>query len=95
MNAVALVVEGAGEQTRGGGLADAPHAREHEGMSDAPGRKGVLQRPDHGLLPDQILEGLGTILASQDLVRCLVQRAFVSPRRRRREHVACRNVTLG
>ena len=39
----ALVVERAGEDARGRGLADAAHAGEHEGLRDAAGREGVAR----------------------------------------------------
>ena len=95
VNAVALVVEGAGEQPGRGGLTDAAHAREHEGVGDTACRERVLQGADHGLLADQILECLRTVLARQHRVRSLVQRNLRHPRRGRPEHVARRLVTLG
>ena len=61
-------VEGAGEDARGGGLADAAHAGEHEGVGDAAGGEGVRQRPHHRLLPDQAGEILRPVFARQHAI---------------------------
>ena len=63
---VGLVVEGAGQQAGGGGLADAADAGEHEGVGDAAGGEGVGQGADHGLLADQVLEGARPVFAGED-----------------------------
>ncbi|MDF9865854.1 hypothetical protein M2437_004836 [Methylorubrum pseudosasae] len=65
----AQVVEAAGEDAGGGRLADAAHAREHPGLRDAVGRKGVAQRAHHGALADQVIEGLRAIFSRQHPVR--------------------------
>ncbi len=52
-------VERAGDDARGGGLAHAAHAGEHEGMGDAAGGEGVGQRAHQRLLPDQAGEVAG------------------------------------
>ena len=57
-----LVIEGAGEDARGRGLADAAHAGQHIGLMDAAEVEGVGQRADHRLLADQILETAGRYL---------------------------------
>ena len=56
--AVAGVIEGAGDEAGGGGLADAAHAGEHVGLGDAAGGEGVGEGPHHRLLADQVGEGL-------------------------------------
>ena len=46
-------VQGAGDDAGGGGLADAAHAGQHEGMSQSAGLDGVGQGADKGFLSDQ------------------------------------------
>ncbi len=60
-----FVVQRAGDQPRGGGLADAAHAGEHVGLGDPARGERVGERPDHGLLADQLGEGLGPVFARQ------------------------------
>ena len=59
------VVQGAGDQAGGGGLADAAHPGEHVGLGDAPGGKGVPQRLHHGVLADQLGEQLRPVFAGE------------------------------
>ncbi len=63
-----FVIEGAGEDARGRGLADAAHAREHIGLMDAADVEGVGQGADHRLLADQILETARPIFARQHAI---------------------------
>ena len=51
VNRFGFVVERPGQQPRRGGLADAAHAGEHEGMRDPARGEGVAQGADHRLLP--------------------------------------------
>src|SRR5690554_5776689 len=60
-----LVVEGAGEDARGRGLAHAAHAGQHPGLGDAAAGKRVGQRAHHRLLADELTEIARTILARQ------------------------------
>ena len=60
-----LVVQRTGDQPRGRGLAHAAHAGEHVGLGDAARGERVPERPHHGLLADQLAEGLGPIFAGQ------------------------------
>ena len=57
------VVEGAGENARGRGFADAAHAREDIGLMDTVGGEGIGQRPHHRLLADEVLEPLRAVFA--------------------------------
>ena len=59
------IVERAGEDAGGGGLADAAHAGEHVGLRDAAAVEGVGERPDHRLLADQIGEALRPVFAGK------------------------------
>ncbi len=63
-----FIIEGAGEDARGRGLADAAHAGQNIGLMDSVEVEGVRQRPDHGLLADQILEARGAIFAGEDAI---------------------------
>ena len=58
-------VQRAGDDARGGGLADSPHAGEHEGMRDAAGGEGVAQGAHHRFLADQVAEIRRTVFAGQ------------------------------
>ena len=69
VDAFALVVEGAREDARGGGLADAAHAGQHVALGDAIGGERVLERRHHGVLADQALEGGRAVLARQHDIR--------------------------
>ena len=60
-----LVVQGARQNPRGGGLADAADAGEDPGLRNPPGLERVRQRPHHGVLADQMLETVGAIFARQ------------------------------
>ena len=62
---VCLIIQGTGQQAGGGGLADAPHPGQHEGVGDAARGEGVGQGPDHGLLADQVLEGARPVFPRQ------------------------------
>ena len=75
VHALALVVEGAREDARGGGLADPAHAGQHVALSYAVGGERVLERRHHGVLADQVVEGGRPVLAGQhDVGRGLVGR---------------------
>ena len=50
---VVLEIDRPGEDARGGGLADAADAGEHEGVRNAVGLEGVAQRLHHRVLADQ------------------------------------------
>ena len=60
-----LIVEAARQNTGRGRLADTAHAGQHPGLRNAPRCKGVFQRLDHRLLADEIVKGLGAVLAGQ------------------------------
>ena len=64
-----LAVERAREDAGGGRLADAAGSREDERLGDAPALDGVAQRLRHAHLADDIVEALGTPLASEHLIR--------------------------
>ena len=59
------VVERAGKDAGGGGLADTAHAGEHVGLRDAAGAEGVGQRADHRLLADEVGEALRAVFAGE------------------------------
>ena len=61
-------VQPLGDDPRRGGLADAAHAGQHEGVGDAVRLEGVAQRAHHRLLADQVGEGLGPVLAGEHAV---------------------------
>ena len=61
-------VEGARDDARGRGLADAAHAGEHEGMRDAPRGEGVGQRLDQRILADQAGEIGRAVFARQHAI---------------------------
>ena len=63
-----FIIEGAGENARGRGLADAAHAGQNIGLVDAVEVEGVRQRADHRLLADQILEARGAVFAGKDAI---------------------------
>ena len=63
-----FVVERAGEDAGGRGLADAAHAGEHEGLRDAAGRERVRERAHHRVLADQVVEGRGPVFARQHAI---------------------------
>jgi hypothetical protein len=65
VDGVGLVVQGAGQQAGGRGLAHPADAGQHEGVGDAAAGEGVGQRADHGLLADQVLERARTVFARQ------------------------------
>ena len=67
-----FIIEGAGEDARRRGLADAAHAGQNIGLVDTVEVEGVRQRPDHGLLADQILETRGAVFAGEDAIGALV-----------------------
>src|SRR6266550_4154217 len=46
-------------------LTDAAHAGEDPGLRDAPGLECVRDRPHHGLLADQVVEGVGPVFARE------------------------------
>ena len=62
------IVEGAGEDAGGGGLADAADAGEHVGLRDAAGAEGVGERADHRLLADEIGEALRAVFAGKHAI---------------------------
>jgi len=57
-----------GNDPGGGGFAGSPDARHDEGLRDAVGRKGILERAHHGILPDEIDECLGPVFAGENLI---------------------------
>ena len=63
-----FVVERAGDDARGGGLADAAHAGQDEGLRDAAGGEGVRNGADHRLLADQVVEAGGAVFARQHAI---------------------------
>ena len=63
-----FVVQRAGQDARGGGLADAADAGEDPGLRNAPGLERVRDGADHGLLADQIVEAGGPIFARQHAI---------------------------
>ena len=63
-----FVVQRAGENARGGGLADAAHAGQDPGLRNAPGFERVRNGADHGVLADQILETGGAVFARQHAI---------------------------
>ncbi len=95
VHALGVVVQGAGEQPGGGGLADPPNAGEHEGVGDPPRGEGVAQGPDHGLLADQVLEGAWPVLARQHLIGPAGRRRRAGVGFGRAEHVGRVLVALG
>ena len=63
-----FVVERAGEDARGRGLADAAHAGEDPGLRDAAGLERVRERAHHRVLADQVVEGRRAVFARQHAV---------------------------
>ena len=63
---LADAVQRPGDDAGGRGLADAAHAREHEGMRDAARGDGVAQGAHHRLLADQGGEIDRTVFAGED-----------------------------
>src|SRR5882672_9768074 len=61
-------VESTGDNARGGSLADAAHAGQHEGVRDPSRCEGVAQRLDQSLLPDEPGEVLGPVFPRQHAV---------------------------
>jgi hypothetical protein len=59
-------VEGAGEESGHGGLADAAGPGEEVGMGDAVGGDGVAERACDRFLADDLVEGVGAVPASED-----------------------------
>ena len=63
-----LVIEAAGEDAGGGGLADAADAGQHPGMRNPAGREGVPKRADHRLLADEIVKAVGPVFPGKNPV---------------------------
>ena len=63
-----LIVERAGQDARGRGLAHAAHAGEDPRLRNAAGLERVRDRAHHRFLADEIVEGGRTILARQHAV---------------------------
>ncbi len=63
-----FVIEGAGQDARRRRLADAAHPGQNIGLVDAFEVEGVRQRPDHGVLADQILEARGAVFAGKHAI---------------------------
>ena len=61
-------VQGAGDDAGGGGLADAAHAGEHEGVGDAALGEGVAEGADQRVLADQLGEGGGAVFAGEHAI---------------------------
>ncbi len=76
-----LVVECAGEDARGRGLADTAYAGENPGLRDAGGLECVRDGAHHRILADQVVEGCGAVFARQHAIRGLARR--LAARRRR------------
>src|SRR6201999_1875921 len=76
-----VVVERAGQQAGGGGLADPAHPGEHEGVSDTARGEGVGERAHHRFLADQVLEPPRPVLARQDLIVVTSRRGRLQRRR--------------
>ena len=62
------IIEGAGENARSRGFADAAHAGQDIGLMDAARGEGVGERPDHRLLADEVLEPLGAVFARENAI---------------------------
>ena len=69
-------VQPLGDDPRRRGLADPAHAGQHEGVRDPLRLEGVAERAHHRLLPDQVGEGRGPVLAGQNPIGGLGQAAF-------------------
>ena len=63
-----LIIEGAGQNARGRGLADAAHAGQQIGLMDAVEVEGVFQRAHHRLLADEVGEARGAIFAREHAI---------------------------
>ena len=63
-----FVIERAGENAGGGGLADPAHAGEDPGLRDAAGLERVRDRAHHGVLADEVVEGGGAVFAREHAV---------------------------
>ena len=61
-------VHALGDDPRGRGFAGAADARHDEGLRDAVGLKGVLQRAHHRILTDQIGKGFGAVFAGKNAI---------------------------
>ena len=72
-----FVIQRPRQQSRRGGLPHPAHAGQHEGVSDPPGLERVGQRPDHRLLPDQVLEPRRPVFARQHLIGRRRQRRVI------------------
>jgi hypothetical protein len=68
----ARAVHALGDDPGRGRLAGAADAGHQEGLGDAVGGEGVLERTHHGVLPYEIGKGLGTVFAGKHLVAGLV-----------------------
>ncbi len=67
-------VQRAGDDAGGGGLADAAHAGQHEGVRDPADGEGVAQDAHHRLLADQVVEAGRAVFARQHAVGALAAR---------------------
>ena len=65
------IIEGAGNQAGRRRLADAAYAGKHVGLGDTIGCERVGERSHHGVLTDQVLEGLRAVLAREHPVGSL------------------------
>ena len=63
-----FIVEGARQNTGGGGFADAAHAGQNEGVVNAVLRKRIAQGLHHGVLTDERREVARTILPGEDKI---------------------------
>jgi len=63
-----FVIQGAGENARGRGLADAAHAGEHPGLRNAAALEGVRDGAHHRVLADQIVEIGGPVFAGEHAI---------------------------
>src|SRR5262249_27385217 len=66
-----------GEDAGGGGLADGGEGGQDAGLRDASSLERIRDRAHHRILADQIIEGRGTILASEHAVGRIVRRPIV------------------
>ena len=64
-----FAVEAAGQDTRGGGFADAADAGEEKGMRDPAALQGLAERASDVLLADQFGEAIGAPFARQHQMR--------------------------
>ena len=77
-----FVIERAGEDARGRGLADAAHAGEDPGLRDAAGLERIRDGAHHGVLADQVVEARRAVFARQHAIAGRRRRRRIGGRRR-------------